>query len=138
MRKICMKSFGYLVALIVLFCGCGASSDECKNYKSLKILKDGSVSLIDELLAGTKLPDEYHKVYLKKDGRVVKSYYLSYGQTKRNSTYSYNKDGKISEVAHYEEGKYNGVSKYVYKADGNIEKEMVYDRNLNYMFSKKY
>ena len=132
-----MKKLICVAVFILSMIGCGSSSDNYKYYERIVIEKDGSVSLSGEIVDQNAMPTKYHKVYFKKDGRVDKEHFMTSGDVKRSSAYLYDDNGKVIEVRHFENKKYNGVSRYVYGTDGNIEKEMVFDKELNFQFSKK-
>lgn len=132
-----MKRFALVIIVMLLFSGCGASSDDFKNYKSVRVERNGTISLLDEIGAEEQLPQEYHKVYFKKDGRVTKEHLIISGKPKRSSMYIFNKNGKIEEIRYFEKGKYSGVSRYSY-LHGSIDKEKIYDKNLKFMFSRKF
>ena len=131
-----MKKNLWLIILAVISFGCGSSSDNFKFYNEIKIQKNGSIALVGKELDSNNLPREYHKVYLKKDGKIDKDYFMSSDHSKRDSMYIYNENGKIAEIRYFEEGKYNGVSKFTYDKGGNIEKELMYDNNQEFLFSK--
>jgi antitoxin component YwqK of YwqJK toxin-antitoxin module len=133
-----MRKFYLVIVLFILFCGCGPSPEYSKHAKSYKILKNGSLEVIDELKDGQRLPQTYYVISFDKKDRAIKREYFSGGTKKRSADILYDKDGKITEIRLYEKDKYNGVSKFVYDDTGNIEKEMVYDESLNFLFSKKY
>jgi antitoxin component YwqK of YwqJK toxin-antitoxin module len=121
-----------------MFCGCGPSPEYSKRAKSFKILKKGTLELVDEIKEGQKLPKSYYTFYFDKNDRAIERVYYDAGVEKRSAKIVYNKNGKISELSTFEKGKYNGVSKFVYDSEGNIEKEMIYDASLNFLFAKKH
>ncbi|MFC1855320.1 hypothetical protein ACFL2A_02105 [Thermodesulfobacteriota bacterium] len=131
-----MKKYILAIIISLLMFGCSSSSDDFKFYQNIKVAKDGSVSVSGELTDHDNLPVTYHKVYFNKKGKVTKEYYQESGKTKRSSSYEY-ENGKIMTVKHFDGGKYNGISEYVYGMDGLIEKEMMYDREMNFLFAKK-
>lgn len=132
-----MKRNVLAIILLLFLVGCSSSSDNFKVTEDMKVLKNGTISWSNEVVASGELPLKHYKLFFDKSGKVVRHDYLNSGKVKRYAKYTYNNSGKIIAADHYEDGKYNGVSKYLYGSDGNIEKEMLYDRDLNFLFSKK-
>ena len=137
MRKNIMREICLIIISFILLSGCGPSPEYSKRARGFKIVKNGTLELVEEIKEGQKLPKSYYTFYFDKRDRPIEYVFYDGAIEKRSSKISYNKDGKISEMSNYEKGKYNGVSKFVYDEQGNIEKEMVYDASLNFLFSKK-
>lgn len=138
MRKNVLGVICLIIISFMLISGCGPSPEYSKRAKGFEVSKNGTLQLIDEVKEGETLPKSYYTFYFDKKDKAIEYVYYDGAVEKRSSKISYNKDGKISEMSNFEKGKYNGVSKFVYDDQGNIEKEMVYDSSLNFLFSKKH
>ncbi len=133
-----MRQILLVIAAIISLLGCSSSTDNYKYADRVEIMKDGSIKLIGEHTDEGKRKGKHFKVFCNKDGQIVRYDFYDGATMKRYAKCIYNKQGKISEVRHFDGRKYNGVSKYVYGEDGAISREVQYDQDFNFVYSKSF